>query len=295
MSDEQSSNAVPQKSWLERIGQVLVGELKDRQELMVMLRDAQKQGLLDIEALLMIERVLQVSEMQARDVMLPRSQMVVIEDDSTLEQLLPIITESGHSRFPVIGENRDEVVGLLLAKDLLPYFIGDNRDDFVVRDLLRPAVFIPESKRLNVLLKDFRANRNHMAIVVDEYGGAAGLVTIEDVVEQIVGEISDEHDIDEDQLIKEQSEGRYTLKALTPIEEFNEYFQCDFRDACYDTVAGLVMQALGHLPKRDEEVTIGRFRIKVLSADSRRMHLLEVTLLVEEDQPPANVVNSSAQ
>lgn len=283
MNEDRPSSGPAHRTWLERLSQVLSGEPKDKTDLIEILRDAQQRDLLDVDALAMIEGVLQVSEMQARDIMVPRSQMVVVEQDATLDQLLPAIAESGHSRFPVIGENRDEVVGLLLAKDLLPFFIGERRRDFSVRDVLRPAVFIPESKRLNVLLKDFRTNRNHMAVVVDEFGGAAGLVTIEDVVEQIVGEIADEYDIDEDVFIKPQEEHRYTLKALTPIEEFNEYFQASFSDEEFDTIGGLIMQEFGRLPKRGETMTIGRFRFKVLHADSRRIHLLEVMVTPERE------------
>ncbi|MBI3773494.1 MAG: HlyC/CorC family transporter [Gammaproteobacteria bacterium] len=286
MSEERSSSSPAHRSWLERLSQVLSGEPKDREDLVELLRDAQQRNLLDVDALLMIEGVMQVSEMQVRDIMVPRSQMIVLEQDSSLDEWLPIIAESGHSRFPVIGENRDEVVGLLLAKDLVPYFIGDRRQTFNVRDMLRPAVFVPESKRLNVLLKDFRANRNHMAIVVDEFGGVAGLVTVEDVVEQIVGEIADEHDIEEDIFIKKLDDGRCTVKALTSIEDFNEYFGTNYSDEEFDTIGGLVMHSFGHLPKRGEVVSLGRLRFKVLSSDSRRLHLLEVKRLTVEAQSP---------
>ena len=206
-----------QRNWFEILSQALTREPKDRIELTRLLRDAQQRNLLDFDALSMIEGVLEVSEMQVRDVMIPRTQMVVINIEDTPEQILPLIVESAHSRFPVIGDNRDEVLGILLAKDLLPYFVKKEQQTLNIRDLLRPAVFIPESKRLNVLLRDFRANRNHMAIVVDEYGGIAGLVTIEDVLEQIVGDIEDEHDIEEDMFIIKHSDTRYTVKALTPI------------------------------------------------------------------------------
>ncbi len=277
MNEERSSSSPAGRSWLEKLGQALSGEPKDRTELVELIRDAQQRHLLDMDALSMIEGVLQVSEMQVRDIMIPRSQMVLVEQDATLEALLPVIGESGHSRFPVIGENRDEVVGLLLAKDLLPYFINDHTHSFNVRDVLRPAVFVPESKRLNILLKDFRANRNHMAIVVDEFGCAAGLVTIEDVVEQIVGEISDEHDVDEDLYIKQAGENRFIIKALTPIDDFNEHFDSQLDDDEFDTIAGLVMKEFGRMPKRGEVVAIDHFHFKVLSADGRRVHLLEVS------------------
>ena len=283
MSEDRTSSGGAPRSWLERLTHVLSGgEPRDKSELLELLRDAQQRDLLEVDALIMIEGVMQVSDMQVRDIMIPRAQMAVLQQDATLDELLPVIAESGHSRFPVIGEDIDEVVGLILAKDLLPYFIGDRRLQFNVRDVLRPAVFVPQSKRLNILLKDFRANRNHMAIVVDEFGSAAGLVTIEDVVEQIVGEIEDEHDIDEDIFIKKQDDNRFIIKALTPIEEFNDYFKCDFSDEAFDTIGGLVMQAFRRMPERGEAITIGCHRMKVLSADSRRIHLLEVSLVAED-------------
>lgn len=293
MNEDRSSSSPTPRSWLERLGQVLSGEPKDRFELIELLRDAQQRELLDIDALAMMEGVMQVSEMQVREIMIPRAQMVVVQQDMALDEILPVITESGHSRFPVIGENRDQVVGLILAKDLLPYFIADNDADFSVRDVLRPAVFVPESKRLNVLLKDFRSNRNHMAVVVDEFGNAAGLVTIEDVVEQIVGEIADEHDIEEDTYIKKQNDSRYIIKALTPIEDFNEFFGSEFSDEEFDTMGGLVMQAFGRMPVRGEVVKIAeRYRFKILSADSRRIYLLEVTLVEPQrhDDVPHSLV-----
>ncbi len=282
MTEERSSSGPTGRSWLERLGQALSGEPKDRAELMELIRDAQQRHLLDMDALSMIEGVLQVSEMQVRDIMIPRAQMVVVEQDATLEELLPVIGESGHSRFPVIGENRDEVVGILLAKDLLPYFIDGRQRHFNLRDVLRRPVFVPESKRLNVLLKEFRKKRNHMAIVVDEFGTAAGLVTIEDVVEQIVGEIADEHDVDDDLFIKQVGDNRFIIKALTPIEDFNEQFGSRFSDEEFDTIAGLVMKGFGRMPKRGEVVAIDGFHFKVLSADSRRIHLLEVSAIPEQ-------------
>lgn len=272
-----------QRNWFEILSQALTREPKDRIELTRLLRDAQQRNLLDFDALSMIEGVLEVSEMQVRDVMIPRTQMVVINIEDPTEQFLPLIVESAHSRFPVIGDNRDEVLGILLAKDLLPYFAQKKQQTLSIRDLLRPAVFIPESKRLNVLLRDFRANRNHMAIVVDEYGGIAGLVTIEDVLEQIVGDIEDEHDIEEDMFIIKHSDTRYTVKALTPIEEFNEQFSVDFPESEFDTIGGLLIQNFGRMPKRGEVTTIDGFRFKVLRADSRRIYLLQITL-VDEDK-----------
>jgi len=276
MSAERS-NGSGSRSWLERLSVALLGEPKDREQLVNLLRDAQQRDLLDPDALGMIEGVLQVSEMQVRDVMVPRAQMVVVERDAGLKDILPVVTESAHSRFPVIGDSRDEIAGVLLAKDLLTYFGPEGEKSFNVRNILRPAVFIPESKRLNILLKEFRASRNHMAIVVDEYGGVAGLVTIEDVLEQIVGEIVDEHDIEEDAYIKKHNDNVFAVKALTPVDEFNSYFSSNFSDEEFDTIGGVVMQRFGRLPRRGEAISIDRFRFKVLSADSRRIHLLQVT------------------
>ena len=281
MNVERSGNGSGHRSWFERLSQVLLGEPQDREHLKEVLRDAEHRNLLDADALAMIEGVLQVSELRVRDIMIPRAQMVCVERDAPLEDSLKRIIESGHSRFPVVGESRDEVVGILLAKDLLVYTAGMEKD-FHIRDILRPAVFIPESKRLNILLKEFRANRNHMAIVVDEYGGVAGLITIEDVLEQIVGEIADEHDVDEGTYIKDHGGNHYTLKALTPIEEFNEYFGTEFSDSEFDTIGGLVMSEMGHLPQPGEMVEIGPFIFKVLHADSRRLHLLEMEVLTND-------------
>lgn len=278
MADEVKENN-PQRSWLERLTHVLSREPQDREELVEVLRDAATRKILNTEALAMMEGALQVAEMQVREIMIPRAQMVVIAQDASAKELLPIVTESQHSRFPVIGENRDEVVGILLAKDLLRFsFAG--QETFDISQILRPAVFIPESKRLNVLLREFRLTRNHMAIVVDEYGGVAGLVTIEDVLEQIVGEIEDESDIGEEESnIKRLSDSQYTVKALTPIQDFNEYFQTDLSDAEADTIGGLVLHQFGHLPKRGETATIQGFEFKILHADNRRVRLLRVTVL----------------
>lgn len=267
------------RSWWRRIIQALSGDPKDREELVELLREAQKGGLFDADAQAMIEGVLHVSDMRVRDIMVPRPQMTVIENDTDIETMLPIITESGHSRFPVIGDSRDEVDGIVLAKDLLAYFVQNPRPPFDLREYLRPAVFIPESKRLNVLLKEFRASRNHIAIVVDEYGSASGLVTIEDVLEQIVGEIDDEHDTEDDVAILQRSESRWTVKAVTHIEDFNDHFGAAFSSEEYDTVGGMVMNAFGRLPKRNDRIRIGRYRFKVLRADGRRVHLLQVDVL----------------
>jgi magnesium and cobalt transporter len=260
---------------LERLSAFLTREPEDREELIDLMRGAFERKLLDADALSMIEGVLQVSEMTVRDIMIPRAQMDVIAQDDDPATFMPIVLETKHSRFPVIGESKDDVVGILLAKELLNFYADP--ESFNLRDMLRPAVFVPESKRLNVLLREFRANRNHIAIVVDEYGGVSGLVTIEDVLEQIVGDIEDEYDYDEgeDNIIAEAS-GRYRVKAQTEIADFNERFGTDFSDAEFDTVGGLVLQAFGRLPKRGESVTIGGFRIRVVRADSRRLHTLHV-------------------
>jgi len=264
------------RNWLERIGQIFQGEPRDKDELIELLQDARKRGLLDTDALSMIEGVLAVADMQVRDIMIPRSRMVVVDREADLESFLPVIIESAHSRFPVIGENRDEVVGLLLAKDLLP-FVAQGGSGFNIREVLRPAVFVPESKRLNVLLREFRASRNHMAIVVDEYGGVAGLVTIEDVIEQIVGEIVDEHDIEEEEhAILPAGDGCYTVRALTPISQFNDHFGARFPDDEFDTIGGLVLNGFGRMPKRGEALDMAGFLFTVLRADSRRVYLLEV-------------------
>ncbi|MBM7061412.1 HlyC/CorC family transporter [Pseudomonas sp. UL073] len=277
MSEDRSSNG--HRSWLTRITHAFAHEPKNRQELLELLREAHQNKLLDSEALSIVEGAIQVADLQVRDIMVPRSQMVSIKACQSPREFLPAIIDSAHSRYPVIGEGPDDVIGILLAKDLLPLILQASTDDFNVKDLLRPATFVPESKRLNVLLREFRANHNHMAVVIDEYGGVAGLVTIEDVLEQIVGDIEDEHDVEEDSYVKPLPSGDFLIKALTPIDNFNDAFSSTFSDAEFDTVGGLVMNAFGHLPKRNEIVEIGDFRFRVLSADSRRVHLLRVTPL----------------
>ena len=262
-------------SWLRRL--VGGGEPRDRAELVEELREAGRRGLIEADALSMLEGVLEVADLQVRDIMVPRSQMVVLDREDPPEKLLPVIVESGHSRFPVIGEDRDQVVGILLAKDLLRYFGEGGSAEFDMREVLRPAVFVPESKRLNVLLKEFRVSRNHMAVVVDEYGGVSGLVTIEDVIEEIVGDIADEYDIEEDQTIRRDAERQFTVHALARIEDFNEFFGTRFSDEEFDTIGGLVMHQFGRLPKRGEAVTIDGFDFKVLRSDRRRIDLLRVT------------------
>ena len=270
-----SDNDDRKPSVLDRISAFLMREPEDREQLLQLLHSAHERDLLDADALAMIEGVLQVSEMQARDIMIPRSQMDVIDISESPAQFIPMVIQTAHSRFPVIGENRDNIIGILLAKDLLRFYAGE--EEFNVREMLRPAVFIPESKPLNVLLKEFRASRNHIAIVVDEYGGVAGLVTIEDVLEQIVGDIEDEHDVDEvDEKIVEERGGQYRVKALTEITDFNAVFGTDYSDEEFDTIGGLVLQRFGRIPKRGEQVSFDNLRFKVLRADSRRMHLLQV-------------------
>lgn len=277
-NQEHDSEQQTHRSWLERLSKALLREPQDREQLVDLLRDAEQRHLLDAHALAMIEGVLQVSEMRVSDIMIPRSQMVVVNADDSPEDFLPIVIESAHSRFPVIGEQRDEVVGILLAKDLLNFRFEDAAGRYQLRDLLRPAIFVPESKRLDVLLQEFRITHHHLAIVVDEYGGVAGLVTIEDILEQIVGEIEDEYDVPEDLTIKKHSETVYTVKALTPIEDFNQFFNANFDISEFDTIGGLVLKAFGHLPKRGENIIIDHYRFKVLHADNRRIRLLRVKL-----------------
>jgi magnesium and cobalt transporter len=266
----------PAGSWLRRLVESLSGEPRDVEQLADVLADARDRGLIEADVLAMMEGVLQVSGMQVRDVMVPRSQMVVIQRDEPPERILPIVIESGHSRFPVVGENRDEIAGILLAKDLLRYFAQGGEGQFDIRECLRPAVLIPESKRLNVLLKEFRVSHNHMAIVVDEYGGVSGLLTIEDVLEEIVGEIGDEYDVDEGEGIRKEAERTFTVPALTRIEEFNRTFGTRFADEEFDTIGGLVLHELGCLPRRGESMEIGGLELEVLRADRRRIETLRV-------------------
>ncbi|MBL8487067.1 MAG: CBS domain-containing protein [Rhodocyclaceae bacterium] len=263
---------------LERLSALLMREPEDREQLIQLLRGAFERNLLDADALSIIEGAMQVSDMQVRDIMVPRAQMDVIHMDEPPERIVETVIEAAHSRFPVVGESKDDVIGILLAKELLRYFAGK---EFDLRDTLRPAVFIPESKRLNVLLREFRASRNHMAIVVDEYGGVAGLVTIEDVLEQIVGDIEDEYDFDEtaDNIVLDNA-GRYRVKATTEIEDFNAAFGTAFADGDYQTIGGLVIHRLGRLPRRNESLQVDGLRIQVLRADSRRVH----TLLIDSQK-----------
>lgn len=264
----------PKSGWLERLSALLIREPEDREQLITVLHSAFERNLLDSDALSMIEGVMQVSEMQARDIMVPRSQMDLIDISKKPEEFIPFMIEAAHSRFPAIEGNEDEIIGILLAKDLLRYYADP--DEFDLRGMLRPAVFIPESKRLNVLLKDFRSNRNHMAIVVNEYGSVAGLVTIEDVLEQIVGEIEDEYDFDEEEdNIVAEAEDVYRIKAITGIECINQALNTYYDDADYDTIGGLVLNKFGRLPNRGESVVIDPFKFTVQRVDSRRIYLLK--------------------
>ncbi len=262
-------------SLLERLSTLLLREPQDREQLVELLQKAHEHNLIDGDALSMIEGVLQVADLSVRDIMVPRARMDVIDATETPDRFIPLVMATAHSRFPVVDRNRDDVIGILLAKDLLRFYAGE--EEFKLRDMLRPAVFVPESKRLNVLLREFRANRNHMAIVVDEYGGVAGLVTIEDVLEQIVGEIEDEYDFDEagDNIVREP-DGRWRVKAQTEIVDFDSAFGSTLAADEFDTVGGLLIQRFGRLPKRGESILIHGLRFHVLRADSRRLHLLQV-------------------
>lgn len=279
MSDEQPSSEGTDKSWLDKIGLLFSSEPRTREDLQDVLNVAVDNELIDRDALSIIEGAMQVSDLHARDIMIPRAQMIVVKEDATLCDLLPHIIESAHSRFPVIGDSTDQVLGILLAKDLLPRLLAQEHAEFRVSDLMRPCFVVPESKRLNVLLREFRQNRNHMAIVIDEYGGVAGLVTIEDVLEEIVGEIEDETDIDEDEFIRRITDSEFFVKALTPIDEFNEYFQTALSDEEFDTIGGLVIQAFGHMPARNETTSFNGFSFKVIHADQRKIQSLRVSKL----------------
>jgi magnesium and cobalt transporter len=262
--------------WLRRLTQGLASEPQDRSELVTMLREAAERGLLDVDALTMLEGVLEVGDLQVRDIMVPRAQMVFVRRDQPAARILPVVVESGHSRFPVMDEDRDDIVGILLAKDLLRLTTAAARERFDIKEYMRPAVFVPESKRLNVLLKEFRRNRNHMAIVVDEYGGVSGLCTIEDVIEQIVGEIDDEFDVEDDQNIRKEAERQFSVRGVTRLDEFNEYFGTDLAEDGFDTIAGLVMKQLGRLPRRGESLALDGLELRVVRADRRRIDTLRV-------------------
>ncbi|MGV8941429.1 MAG: HlyC/CorC family transporter [Lysobacter sp.] len=268
------------RSWFDRISSALSGEPSSREDLVELLRDCQSDGLIEADTLTMMEGAIAISDLSVGDVMIPRSQMVMLPADTPLLELMKQVVESGHSRFPVHGEDKDQIMGILLAKDLLQGVVADNGPT-TIHELVRPAVLIPESKRLNILLREFRQSRNHMAIVIDEHGGVAGLLTIEDVLEQIVGDIDDEHDEaeDPDALISAQADGQFVVDALAPIEDFNDHFGADFDDDEYDTIGGLIIAAIGHLPEAGEELILGRFVFRVASADARRVHAFHVSVL----------------
>ncbi len=270
--------------WRSRFTRTLAAGVRDRQQLVEMLDESRQRGVLDADAFAMLEGVLGVADLQVRDIMIARTEMVCLRRDDPISRLLPAVVESGHSRFPVLDDDRDDVVGILLAKDLLRWFagqgIGKAEPKFDMREYLRPAVFVPEAKRVNVLLKEFRGSRNHMAIVVDEYSGVSGLVTIEDVIEQIVGDIDDEFDIEEDQDIRRESDQQYNVRGATPIEEFNRFFASHLPEDEFDTVAGLVIKQFGRMPRRGESTTIGDFEFRIMRTDRRRVDSLRVTTAV---------------
>lgn len=275
MSDDRTSQP---RSWLEKFTDLFSDDPQSRQDIKDIVREAAERSIVDSDTLTILEGALQVSEMQVRDIMVPRSQMVSIGINDPIEEFLPRVIESAHSRFPVLGDGQNEVLGVLLAKDLLPLILNGQRDSFVLKDILRPTTFVPESKRLNVLLREFRATRNHMAVVVDEFGGVAGLVTIEDVLEQIVGDIEDEHDEhDEDSNIKVMENGIIMVKALTPVEDFNEHFHTRLPEDDFDTVGGIVIHHFGRVPECNESILIDQWQFKVVNGTSRQINLLEVT------------------
>ena len=280
--NDSAGNTAPRRGVREWLADLFSDEPENLPELLAILRDAAERQLIQLDALNIIFGALQVSDMHARDIMIPRSALVVVGADQTPEELLPTIVESRHSRFPVIGDDVDDIKGILYAKDLLPLLLAENHQNFAMRDCIRPAVLIPESKRLNVLLEEFRANRNHMALVVDEYGQISGAVTIEDVLEQIVGEIEDEHDVDDDSFVKQLEANSFHVKANTTIEDFNEYFGSQLSDEEFDTIGGLVLHRLGHVPERGEQVSYGGMTFEVLNADSRRIRLLKVDTAAPE-------------
>jgi magnesium and cobalt transporter len=286
MSDDSDQDIGRTGRWIRKLADSLSGEPRDRDELLEVLSDARIRGIVDEDAFAMLQGVLEVGEQQVRDIMVPRSQMVVITRDDALDEILPAVIESGHSRFPVMDEDREKVLGILLAKDLLR-MVHEDEERFDIKECLRGPVFIPESKRLNVLLKEFRANHNHMAIVVDEYGGVAGLVTIEDVLELIVGDIGDEYDLDDEVDIVREDARHFTVRAQTRIEDYNQYFGTRYSDEEYDTISGLLLSHLGRLPRRAESVVIDEFEYKMLRGDRRRIELLRVTTTRDIAEPEA--------
>jgi len=282
MSEDQPESDSGNSSWIGKLTNLFTESVDDTRSLVNVLRQAEQNKVIDADGLSIIEGALQVNDMQVREIMIPRSQVATIDITDSPGEIIPKVIDAGHSRFPVIGESKDDVVGILLAKDLLPLVL-DSEARFNLKDALRPAIFVPESKRLNVLLKEFRENKNHMAIVIDEYGGLGGVVTIEDVLEQIVGEIEDEYDIDEEDYIKKVDKDNYTVKALTPIEDFNNFFHSKLPDTEFDTIGGLVLDQFRHIPERDETVGIGPYVFKVLNADNRQIRLLLVTTVFTEE------------
>ncbi len=280
MSDD--SSGAPDRTWLERISKALSAEPKSREDVVDLLRAAHDNEILDNEALGIMEGALKVSYQQVREIMIPRSRIVVIHHDDSLEDILKLVIESNHSRFPVVGESADDIRGILLAKELLPLVLT-GRENFSIDQMIRPATIIPESKRLNVLLREFREQRYHMAIVVDEYGGVAGLITIEDILEEIVGDIEDETDDEDDDFIRRQAEDYYLIAALTPIEDFNEYFGTGLSEDEFDTVGGIVTQAFGHLPTVGETIVLESFSFRVIEADGRQIHQMEMRLIGNKD------------
>ena len=277
MNEERSGNDNEDRSWLDKFAQLFSADPRSRKDLLDILEIAEDNQIIDNETHEIMKGALEVSNMQVRDVMIPRSQMVMLKSEDDAATNLDRLIEAGHSRYPVIGETSDDVLGILLAKDLLPQMFSKDPSNVDLLALLRPATFVPESKRLNVLLREFRENRNHIAIVIDEYGGVAGMITIEDVLEEIVGEIEDEHDKRQDTFIKKLSDTDFLVKALTPIEDFNEFFEASLSDDEFDTVGGLLIQQFGYLPRRNEVARIENFDFKVLNADSRQIHLLRLT------------------
>ncbi len=288
MSEEQASIDPRPRSWIDKIAQIFSDEPTDTKSLLELLRNAEQDNVLDTDALSIIEGALQVSKMQVREIMIPRPQVITVSAQDSLDEVLDKVITVSHSRFPVLAENSDSIIGILLAKDLLRFAARKNSGNFDLKDIVRPATFVPESKRLNVLLNEFRENRNHMAVVIDEYGSPCGVVTIEDVLEQIVGEIDDEYDVDDESYIKRVDAKTFIVKALTPIADFNEQFGSDFNDHEVDTIGGLVLQHLNHIPERDEKAEIGNFEFTVLNADSRQIRLLKVQALVASQPETEN-------
>ena len=288
MSKDKPPSSHKKKAWWKLLNAAFSKTPRDLPALIEVLRESEATNILDPDVLMMLEGALHVAELQVGDIMVPRVQMVVIRHSAEPENIMKTVIESGHSRFPVVSDDQNDVLGILLAKDLLSCFVDDEPEQFAVKHLMRPAVFVPESKHLNVLLRDFRTNRNHMAIVVDEYG-IAGLVTIEDIMEEIVGEIEDEHDLNEEAFIKQHGRNRYTVQAFTPIDDFNDYFDTQLSHADYDTIGGLVINEIGYLPKRGEIIDLAGYNVKVLRADKRRIHLLrfEKTSVSQPGPPPA--------